>query len=174
MTKTAVAEPKQGRAEDRVAAALAAQPDATAAELAAAAGLGQSTVGKALTGLETAKAASRRPGGRDGRRRLPDRWTGRAVAETKEPPATSGAESSGSQGGGRLRSGELRRVVAELLAGCAEPVTPTRLAKAAGGRSTGAVSNCLERLVADGVAVRVSDRPKAYLPATTPDGGPAQ
>lgn len=174
MTKTAGAEPKRGRAEERVAEALAAHPGATAAELAALVGLGQSTVGKALAGLETRGRASRQPGGRQGGRRLPDRWTARPVAETKVPPAASGAESSGSQGGGRLRSGELRRVVAGLLAGCSEPVTPTRLARAAGGRSTGAVGNCLERLVAAGEAVRVSERPKAYLPATTRDGGDAQ
>lgn len=132
MTTTTAAEHKQGRAEDRVAAALAAHPGATAAELAALAGLGASTVGKALASMEAAGA------------------------------------------GGRLRPGELRRVVAELLAGCTEPVTATRLARAAGGRSAGAVGNCLERLVAAGAAVRVTEHPKVYLPTPAPADGPVR
>lgn len=46
-------------AGERVAAALAARPEGTAAELAADTGLGQSTVGKALAALEADGAACR-------------------------------------------------------------------------------------------------------------------
>lgn len=165
---------KKAAAGERVAAALAARPEGTAAELAADTGLGQSTVGKALTALEADGAACRRPGGHDGARRLPDRWSATPAAEDAVSPAPVGpatpkpAKAACGQVDGRLRSGQLREVVAELLAGATEPVSPTRLAKAAGGRSAGAVGNCLERLVATGVAVRVSDRPKTYLPATEP------
>lgn len=161
-------------AGERVAAALAGRPQVTVAELAADTGLGQSTVGKALTALEADGAACRRPGGRDGARRLPDRWSVTPAANDAVSPPPLGpvtaepARAARGQVDGRLRPGQLREVVAGLLARATEPVSPTRLAKAAGGRSAGAVGNCLERLVAAGVAVRVSDRPKTYLPASAP------
>lgn len=161
-------------AGERVATALAARPEGTVAELAADTGLGQSTVGKALAALEADGAACRRPGGRDGARRLPDRWSATPTAANAaspkpvDPATPAPAKAERGEVDGRLRPGQLREVVADLLAGATEPVSPTRLAKAAGGRSAGAVGNCLERLVSDGVAVRASDRPKTYLPASAP------
>ncbi|MFI6578052.1 winged helix-turn-helix domain-containing protein [Nocardiopsis sp. NPDC050513] len=44
-------------------------------ELADAVGMGRSTITKHLNDLEKEGAATRIPGGRDGRRRLPDHWT---------------------------------------------------------------------------------------------------
>ena len=72
-------------ASEAVAEVLAAHPEAaTAAELATAAGVGQSTATKALAALEAEGRARRLPGGRgqDGRRR-PDRWS------PPEPPAAA-------------------------------------------------------------------------------------
>lgn len=155
------------------AEALAGRSEATVAELASATGLGLSTVSKALAALEAAGTAAREPGGRDGARRLPDRWAPVAAG----PPADGDGEGEASDGGavdgagGRLGKGQLRVIVAGLLAERSEPVTPSALAKAAGGRSSGAVGNCLERLVADRAAVRVSERPKTYLPSTAVGGG---
>ena len=59
---------------DEVLAALKQYPGSTAAELAEAAGLGRSTAGKCLVTLEQKGKAQRRPGGREGGRREPDRW----------------------------------------------------------------------------------------------------
>ncbi len=161
-------------AAERVVETLAAHPGASVAELAAASGLGQSTVGKALVALAAGGAAVRRSGGRDGGRRLPDRWHSSAatvdVDGTASPTGRTGRGDADGGTSGRLASGQLREIVATLLGECTEPVTATRLAKAAGGRSSGAVGNCLERLVKAGVAVRVSDHPKAYLPAVLAAG----
>jgi len=55
--------------------ALAQHPGSTAAQLAAAAGLGRSTVSKALAQLEADQLAARQTQGSDGGRRLADRWT---------------------------------------------------------------------------------------------------
>jgi nitric oxide reductase NorQ protein len=75
--------------------------------------------------------------------------------------ATSGAAK------GRLGPGELRRQVAQLLAG--DPSRHWRTADAAqalGDRSSGAVGNALEALVASGHAHRVRDKPRTYAAGT--------
>lgn len=77
--------------------ALASQPDASANEIAAAAKVSRSTVGKALARLERARKVRRTPGGREGRRRLPDCWS--LVTKRKPSPARGT--------GARLRPGEL-------------------------------------------------------------------
>jgi hypothetical protein len=76
-------------------AALAAQPDATAVELADAAGVGRSTATRTLALLEETGAATRTAGGREGARRLPDRW--RSVIADAEPVATSLAPAEGAE-----------------------------------------------------------------------------
>ncbi|RPE38688.1 IclR-like helix-turn-helix domain-containing protein [Streptomyces sp. Ag109_O5-1] len=69
--------------------------EATAAELALAAGLGRSTTGKALVTLEEHGLAVRTPGGHDGRRRTPDRWRAARTPETSgEAPAHTEPASS--------------------------------------------------------------------------------
>jgi hypothetical protein len=98
---------------------------------------------------------------------MPDRWKVSSVTGADVATAPAAGDSTDGGSSDQLRPGELQQVVTRLLGGCVEPVTPTWLAKAAGGRSAGAVGNCLERLVTAGVAVRVSDHPKAYLPRLT-------
>jgi hypothetical protein len=55
--------------------ALADRPGATATELAAAAGIGRSTASKLLATLAVNGEVLRQPGGHQGGRRTPDRWT---------------------------------------------------------------------------------------------------
>ena len=75
-------------------AALAAQPGATAAILADAAGISRPTAAKALAALESAGLATRTPGGRDGSKRLPDLWqpVGAPQVETSEDEVTEAPE----------------------------------------------------------------------------------
>jgi DNA-binding MarR family transcriptional regulator len=148
---------------DAVLAALEQQPDATTAELAAATELGRSTVGKALAALDHAGRVRRTPGGHDPNgRRQPDRWT--------TPPPAAEAERNDSQSNTpRLRKGQLRALVLEQLQQVQHPdvdQTPTAIAKAL-SRSAGAVSNALDRLVADGAAVQTSQKPRRFTATRT-------
>jgi hypothetical protein len=138
--------------EEAVIKALASRGDLTVAEIAVAAGLGRSTVGKTLAGLERAGRARRSSGGREGERRLPDRWS---VAPSDPARVGSGRE--------RLRPGQLDALVLDYLKahGKAAPLGPTVVAKGL-GRSSGAVGNCLARLAAAGQVRQVSDHPRRY------------
>ena len=60
--------------EQAVLKALASNPEATAAEVAAAANVGRSTASKVLARLASTGEVCRTEGGRDGARRLPDRF----------------------------------------------------------------------------------------------------
>lgn len=137
--------------EQTVMDALASQPDVTANEIAAAAKASRSTVGKTLARLERARKVRRAPGGREGRRRLPDRWS--LVAK----PEPSRARSTG----GRLRPGELDNLVLDYLHKHGGPLGPTAVARGL-GRSSGAVANCLARLAAAGRLREVSAHPRRY------------
>jgi DNA-binding IclR family transcriptional regulator len=139
--------------EDAVVSALKSKPDSTAGELADAAGVGRSTVGKVLARLERAERVRRTRGGRDGSRRLPDRWK-LAARKTSSRRRSHGK---------RLRPGELDGLVVDYLAKHAEAgaLSPTAVAKGL-GRSAGAVGNCLARLSAAGRVRQVSDRPRRY------------
>ena len=140
---------------DAVAAALGAHPGATVNELAAAAGVGRSTTGKCLVALERAGTATREPGGRDGGRRLPDRW------RTRPTRGTTRATAKGANPG-RLGKGELGVLVLGYLAEHPkEALGPTAVGKAL-GRSAGAVSNALDRLDASGQASLVSPSPRRF------------
>jgi len=67
---------------------------------------------------------------------------------------------------GRLRSGELRALVAEALGRRPDlAYTPTQLSNML-GRSAGAIANALNTLCERGVAVRTQDTPKTYTAAT--------
>jgi predicted transcriptional regulator len=135
--------------------ALSRRTGRTAAEIAEAAGIGRSTATKALTALEADDKARRTPGGRDGGRRLPDRWS--------LPPASGTRGVRTATGGSRLAKGELAGMVLAHLRGNREAgLTPTAVAKALGGKSAGAVGNALERLVAAGDIVKVAERPRTY------------
>ena len=121
--------------------ALAAHPRLTAAELAEVLGIGQSTAAKHLATLEVAGTARREPGGRDGGRRVADRWS--AMAPAADDAAHDGADHAAPDG----------------------PVRSTdRLARGelALGRSQGAVSNALARLEVARDAQLVSASPRRY------------
>jgi DNA-binding IclR family transcriptional regulator len=142
-------------AQQAVIDALGVQEAATVSELAAAAGLGRSTVGKALAVLERSGQATRRGGERDGARRLPDRWSLTARDASSSPDADAR----------RLRPGQLDGLVLDYLREHAnnEPHTPAAVAKAL-RRSSGAVGNCLARLAAAGRVRQTSDHPRCYSP----------
>lgn len=160
-----------------LAAVLAARPGATAADLAEAVGIGRSTAAKALAALEQKGTARRSAGGRDGARRLPDRWYPAEDSAGPEPdtvddgPAGSGHDdTTGAEpveaGTDRLGKGALRSLVLDYVAAHAGPdgLGPTAVAKALGGRSSGAVGNALLRLEADGRVRLVTESPRRYRP----------
>ena len=161
---------------EQVLDVLTAHPGVTSAELAEVLGIGQSTAAKHLAALEAASTASREPGGRDGGRRLADRWsatTPEPATSTEDPqpegqdaPAvaaandTEGAEQRRSAD--RLGRGALGTLVREYLAARpGEELGPTQIGKAL-GRSQGAVSNALARMEAAGEAELVSPAPRRY------------
>ena len=164
----------------------APQAGATAADLAVAAGVGRSTAGKMLARLARSGEIKRAEGGREGARRLPDRFSiapaapvaadarppgaaavspapaASATAETAEdlePHATAGADA----GAERLRPGQLDGLVLAFLEENADtgPHGATAVAKAL-GRSSGAVGNCLVRLTRTERVREESDKPRSY------------
>jgi DNA-binding IclR family transcriptional regulator len=140
-----------------VVTALVSQGEMASAEIASATGLARSTVGKTLAALERAGMVGKIPGGRDGGRRLPDRWSA-GMREERSPA--------------RLRPGELDGLVLEFVNshGKDAPLGVAAVAKAL-GRSAGAVGNCLARLAAAGRLEQVSERPRRYRSATRPTTG---
>jgi DNA-binding IclR family transcriptional regulator len=136
---------------DAVVRALASGSELTGAEIATVTGLGRSTVGKALVALERRGVVRRQPGGRDGRRRLPDRWS---TAQTDDSSSPASATR-------RLRPGQLDRLVLDCINSQGAAVGATVVAKAL-GRSGGAVGNSLSRLAAAGLVRKVSDKPRRY------------
>jgi DNA-binding IclR family transcriptional regulator len=143
--------------EEAVVKLLASREELTGPEIAAATGLGRSTVGKTLAALERMGMARRSAGGREGRR-LPDRWS---VGSRDEPsPARSSTQ--------RLRPGQLDGLVLAFVDanGKDAPVGVTAVAKGL-GRSAGAVGNCLVRLSAAGHVRQVSEHPRRYRSAAT-------
>lgn len=161
---------RPNHASEAVAATLAAHPEATAAELAAAAGVGQSTAAKALAALEAGGRARRLPGGRGHNgRRQPDRWSepepaapGESGPETEPCDPPTGRRLADAYMGARLGRGELAGLVEAYLADRpGEAVGPAAVAKAL-GRSAGAVSNALGRLAVAGTVTLVAETPRRY------------
>ena len=149
--------------EGAVARALTSGSELTTAEIAAATGLAHSTVGKALVALEHSGMVRRDPGARDGRRRLPDRWSsGRTDDAALSTSATE-----------RLRPGQLDRLVLDYINSQGAAAGATVVAKAL-GRSGGAVGNCLTRLAAAGSVRKVSDKPRRYSSTTSSPGAGAR
>ena len=150
MTKTS------GDPGEAILTLLATRPEVSSGEVAEAAGIGHSTAAKRLAALEQEGKVSRSEGGRDGSRRLPDRWS---IAQV-EPAPTSNSEVIPEAE--RLGRGQLAQLVlAELAAHADEPIGPARIATAL-GRSSGAVANALERLVRSGEATLVATTPRRY------------
>ena len=152
--------------------ALGARPGASAAGLAEALGIGQSTAAKHLASLEAKGAVRRDPGGRDGARRLADRWYVTVEADSAPDDSDAGAdpvdgsESESTAPGARdatarLRRGELRDLVVEHLRAHPGEVSPAQLSRVL-GHSAGAIGNALEKLSDAGQVVRTSDHPRRY------------
>jgi hypothetical protein len=149
--------------EQAILAAFAAQPEMTAAEVAGIAKLGRSTASKVLARLADSGKVARVRGGRDGARRLPDRFSlsGKPTRATKRQ-AAAGAATNGSSGG-RLKPGQLDGLVIAFLKKNADssPHSPTGVANAL-QRSSGAVGNCLVRLARAKQVRQDSDKPRRY------------
>jgi biotin operon repressor len=136
---------------ETVLAAVTATPGITAADLADVAGLGRSTVAKALAKLEQTGQVSRTPGGRDSGRRQPDCWS---------PPAADNAAAP--VNGGKLGKGQLRSLVLGYLQDQpGEAHSPTAIGNAL-GRSSGAVGNALIKLAGNGTITETSVKPRRY------------
>lgn len=131
-------------------------PETTATELAEVLGLGQSTVSKHLAALEAAGTVRREAGGRDGGRRIADRWSAAAV------PAVAEVGKDEDDGTTRLGRGELSTLVLDYLAARPnETFGPTQVGKAL-GHSQGAVANALARFADSGRVRLVGDAPRRY------------
>ena len=149
-------------ATEAITASLAAYPEASAAELAEAAGIGGSTASKCLASLERDGMAVRQPGGREGGRRVADRWALTASTVSTKPGADDVAPADDDASASRLRKGELSTLVLEhLKAHVEEPIGPSALGKAL-GRSSGAVANACQRLESSGSLRLVSASPRRY------------
>jgi len=144
-------------AADAVLVALAEGP-ASAAEIAPSAGVGRSTATKALAGLAASGKVERSTGGRDGGRRVADRWSLPPAEMTpgQRPNSTGGGSSPA-----RLGKGELARLVLTLLRDHPDEHSPTAVAEALDGRS-GAVGNALIRLVEVGEVTQTGQSPRRY------------
>ena len=158
--------------EQAILKALAANPEATVAEVAVAAGVGRSTASKVLARLASAGEAHRTEGGRVGARRLPDRFALAAAelaAKTARPKAAVGAKSKAAVGaksktaGEHLKPGQLDGLVLAFLKKNADsgPHGPTAVARAL-DRSSGAVGNCLVRLTKAKQVRQDNEKPRRY------------
>jgi len=179
-----------GSTDDRVRSALAGGHDLTVAELADAAGLGKSTVAKALARLETAGQAARTPGARNGTRQ-PDQWNTAAPSRhrsrhrgggTGPQPATPAANDpasrpapapastgTGATGGRNPKSGTPRLTPGGLTALVADHFAKHPDAKLTSGevgralnRSAGAVRNACDKLLRDGALQLADETPRRY------------
>jgi len=150
--------------EQAVLKALAANPEATAAEVATDANVGRSTASKVLARLASSGEARRTEGGRDGVRRLPDRFalaSAEPAAKTAKPKA--GADAKPKAASEHLKPGQLDGLVLAYLKKNADsgPHGPTAVARAL-DRSSGAVGNCLVRLTKAKQVRQDSDKPRRY------------
>jgi Sugar-specific transcriptional regulator TrmB len=160
--------------------ALAANPEATAAEVAAAANFGRSTASKVLARLTSSGEVRRIEGGRNGARRLPDRFalaSAEPTADGGKPKAAEDAEPRAADdgkpkaaedakpkvAGEHLKPGQLDELVLAYLKENADsgPHGPTTVAKAL-VRSSGAVGNCLVRLTNAKRVRQDSEKPRRY------------
>jgi predicted ArsR family transcriptional regulator len=115
---------------EAITAALAAHLEASAAELAEAAGIGGSTASKCLASLERDGIAVRRPGGHEGGRRVADRWALAANTGSTEPSAEDVPPATDESSASRLHKGELSTLVLDYLKAHAEKaIGPVRSAR---------------------------------------------
>jgi len=128
---------------------------------------------KVLARLSSSGQVRRTEGGRDGARRLPDRFALASVEPkaTKDstPKASENAKGEPSESAKpkapdeRLKPGQLNGLVLAYLKKNADsgPHGPSTIAKAL-ERSSGAVGNCLVRLTKDKKVRQDSDKPRRY------------
>ncbi len=171
MSKTKTPNTKQAIVE-----VLRAAPEATAAQIALSAGIGRSTAGKMLAQLESDGEACRTEGGREGNRRLPAMWSlvgeqsasGAKQGKSRKPAGakTVPTASINQPEGAKLKPNELNPLVLSYLKDNSGkgPHSPNDISKAL-QRSSGAVSNCLERLTKEKKVKRVVDKPRRYAVA---------
>jgi hypothetical protein len=153
--------------EQKVLAALGAAKEATVDQVAAEAAIGRTSARKYLAALEQTGAVKRAPGGREGKRKLPDRYS--PAREEGGPPPPTSARRDGSPdrrgpAADRLQPGGLDALVLGYMRehGDDGPFGPSAVAKGL-GRSSGAVGNCLVRLAdADGEVELVDAKPRRY------------
>ncbi len=154
-TERTAPENSRPSSEEAVLGFLAKRPNATAADVAAAAGIGRSTAAKMLARLERSGEARRSAGGKEGGRRLPDRWM--------LAPGESATEAPNSADARRLKPGELDGLILDYLRKhSTEALGPSAVAKSL-QRSSGAVANSLARLTRDERVRQVGERPRRYL-----------
>jgi DNA-binding MarR family transcriptional regulator len=163
--------------EEKLWQALRNNPGSTATALSTTAGIGKSTAPKILTRWEKDGLVTRTAGIADGGSRPADRWSITTDNQLTDDQPTDdqrtgdqptdddpGKQSEKSQ---RLAPGALRGMVEDYLRDNSGAFSPNAIGKGL-NRSSGAVHNALEKLVASGYAVRTSDKPKKYsLAATT-------
>lgn len=118
----------------------------------------------AVPGSETEDSA---PHGLAEKPRAEVEYKANGQAESAEAPAeekTAPVETAdGMAKKPRLASGGLRALVIDFLKSQPDvEFTPTSLSHLLGGRSPGAIANCLSALVEQGVAERTSDKPRRY------------
>ena len=155
---------EKSASEQAILKALAANPDATAAEVAAAANVGLSTASKILARLASAGEVRRTEGGRDGARRLPDRFAlASAEPATKAAKPKVAADAKPKATGEHLKPGQLDGLVLAYLKKNADsgPHGPTAVARAL-NRSSGVVGNCLVRLTKAKQVRQDNEKPRRY------------
>jgi DNA-binding IclR family transcriptional regulator len=174
------------RPADAVLKVVSEHPGTTGEHVAKLTGIARSTASKALADHTKSGAISRHLGGREGRKRLPDRYTAKGVKLPAEKDATSTATATKStttaakktgdakrnadaskpapptaEKADRLKPGELDGLVLKALDEADGPLSATQLAKLL-DRSSGAIANCLTRLTAAKQAKQASDKPRKY------------
>ena len=204
--------------EDKLWAALHANPNSTAADLSSAAKIGKSTAQKILVTWAGDGSVTRTAGIAEGGRRVADLWsitdvddapvdadqvddgpagdtdsadtaqtdpitpvdadptdTGATDQAETEPANDSAAtdgdtakDGVGDEKPARLAPGGLRGMVEDYLRDHpGEEFGPTAIARALGGKSSGAVSNALDKLVEDKTAVKTKESPRRFALAPT-------
>ncbi|MDT0264527.1 hypothetical protein [Jatrophihabitans lederbergiae] len=153
-------------AGDIVAETLAGHPDRTAAELTQLAGLGGSTVAKALATLEKAGRARRHApdlgGSHTDGRGSADAGSGSGGRRPEGVPARTTTKAATGGRRDRLGKGELTTLVLEYLVAHSDvDLGPTAISRAL-QRSQGAVANCLTKLTASGDLVQTCEQPRRY------------
>jgi predicted transcriptional regulator len=148
----------KGQTEQAVLDFIRRQGEASVDQVATGVGIGRTSARRYLVGLTAAGQVKRGPGGREGGRKYPDRFS--AVKRRRGSTSRRATKRPGR----RLRPGELDGLVLGYMRKQAKdgPLTATAIAKGI-ERSSGAVANCLARLGESGTVRQAKVRPRAYV-----------